>query len=54
MLEFVWLEFFIRHVIDNFFNRKSHVGVLIGIFFILILFKQLLSVKIFLGQENKI
>jgi len=30
MLEFDWLEFFIHHVIDKFFNRKSHVGVSIG------------------------
>ena len=36
------------------FNRKSHVGVSIGKFFkILILFKQLLSDKIFLGQDKK-
>jgi len=30
MLEFDWLEFFIHHVIDKKFNRKSHVGVSIG------------------------
>jgi len=33
MLEFDWLEFFIHHVIDTIFNRKSHVGVSIGNFF---------------------
>jgi len=27
MLEFDWLEFFIHHVIDKNFNRKSLVGV---------------------------
>jgi hypothetical protein len=38
--------------IDKMFNRKSHVGVSIGNFLILNLFKQLLSDKIFLGQEQ--
>ena len=50
MLEFDWLD----HVIDRNCNRKSHVGGLNWEFFILILFKQLLSVKIFLGQEKKL
>ena len=39
--------------IDNIFNRKSHVGVSIGNFLLLILFRQLFSDKIFLGQEKK-
>ena len=38
--------------IDKLFNRKSHVGSQLGNFLILILFKQLLSNKIFLGQEK--
>jgi len=54
MLEFDWLEFFIYHVIDKKFKRKSHVGVSIGKILISILFKQLLSIKICLGQENKL
>jgi hypothetical protein len=37
--------------IDKILNRKSHV---LGNFLILILFKQLLSNKIFLGQEKKV
>ena len=50
MLVFEWLEFFIHHVIDTIFNRKSRSQ--LGKFLILILFKQLLSVKIILGQEK--
>ena len=39
--------------IDKIFNRKSHVGVSIGKFFNFnFFFKQLLSVKIFLGQKK--
>jgi hypothetical protein len=41
--------FFHRH---NFKPEATCGGVSIGIFFILILFKQLLSDKIFLGQEK--
>jgi hypothetical protein len=44
---------FMLFSIDKILNRKSHVGVSIGIFFLIsILFKQLLSDKIFLGQEK--
>ena len=40
--------------IDKIFNWKfkSHVGSQLGIFYILILFKQLLSDKIFLEQDK--
>jgi hypothetical protein len=38
--------------IDKNFNRKSHVEVSIGKILILILFKQLLSDNIFLGQDQ--
>ena len=54
MLEFDWLEFFIHHVIDNCLTGSHMLGSQLGKFLILILFKQLLSVKIFLGQEKKI
>jgi hypothetical protein len=50
--DFDWIKKFMLFSIDKIFNRKSHVGVSIGIFFILILFKQLLSDKIFLGQDK--
>ena len=50
--DFDWIKNLCYFSIDKFFNRKSHVGVSIGIFFlILILFKQLLSVKICLGSR---
>ena len=38
--------------IDEMFNRSHMLGSQLGIFFILILFKQLLSDKIFLGQDR--
>jgi hypothetical protein len=38
--------------IDKILKWKSHVGSQLGKFLILILFKQLSSDKIFLGQEN--
>ena len=54
MLEFDWLELFIHHVIDKKKLTGNHMlGSQLGKYFILILFKQLLSVKIFLGQEKK-
>jgi len=46
MLEFDWLEFLIHHVIDNFLTGSHMLGSQLGTFLILILFKQLLSIKI--------
>ena len=49
--DFDWIKNLLFSIDKN-FNRKSHVEVSIGKILILILFKQLLSDNIFLGQDQ--
>jgi hypothetical protein len=50
--DFDWIKKFMLFSTDKMFNGSHMLGSQLGIFLILVLFKQLLSDKIFLGQDK--